>query len=66
MIASPSPIAAWIRTIQPSTLRKSARRPDAASSTANAPDARITENQAAAIAPSSTPLRPPIARRIGS
>ena len=63
--ASPRPIAAWTRAIQPRTAKNAARPPEAASSTANAPEARSTENQAATIAPIRTPARPPIARRIG-
>ena len=33
---------------------------------ANAPDARMTENQAATMPPINTPAEPPIARRIGA
>ena len=64
--ASPTPIAACTSAIQPRTRKKSARRPEAASSMANAPEASNTENQAATIPPIRMPARPPIARRIGA
>ena len=66
MSASPTPIAACTRTIQLRIWKKSAQRPEAASSTANAPEARSTENQAAAMAAIKTPFWPPIKRRIGA